>query len=223
MAKKNYQSIFDIIGPVMTGPSSSHTAGACRIGLMARKIFGETPTSVNIYLYESFAQTYQGHGTDVALVGGVLGMNPDDVNLHASLIMAKEQGITVRIIPLAEVMEHPNTAKLVMRSDDKKMSVTGISIGGGSAKVIDIDDISVDIRGDTPTILTFHQDTPGMIQCVATVLGDLGMNIASMKVDREEKGEQAHMVIELDDPLCQVSLDRIRALEPIDRVVYIEV
>ncbi len=218
---KNYKSVFDIIGPVMTGPSSSHTAGACFIGKMARSIFGETPDSANIYLFESFAKTYQGHGTNIALAGGLLGMDASDPNLHDSLLIAKENNLTVRFIPLADKVDHPNTARLVMRKGDKKTVVTGVSIGGGNAKITMIDDISVDIDSGVATVLIFHHDTKGMIAKVAQVLSDLNINIGSMKVDRESRGKKAYMVITLDQDTLSTSLDDLRAIENIESVMYI--
>ncbi|QIK69641.1 L-serine ammonia-lyase, iron-sulfur-dependent, subunit beta [Erysipelothrix sp. HDW6C] len=221
MAKQNYKSVFDIIGPVMAGPSSSHTAGAARIGKIARNIFSATPESANVYLYESFADTYRGHGTDVALAAGLMGMEPDDDRLHESLLIAQEIGFDIRFIPLAEKVDHPNTAKIVMRSGDRKMSVVGVSIGGGNIKVVAINDIAVDIDGGTPTILIFHIDCPGMIANVARVLSDLHINIGSMKVDREEKGKRAYMVIELDQDELHTSLQSLRELDNILEVLYI--
>lgn len=215
----NYKSVFDIIGPVMTGPSSSHTAGACFIGKMARAIFGETPDSANIYLFESFAKTYRGHGTNIALAGGLLGMDASDPNLHDSLLIAKEQNLKLNFIPLADKVDHPNTAKLIMRKGNKKMSVTGVSIGGGNAKITMIDEISVDIDSGVSTLLIFHHDTKGMIARVATVLSNL--NIASMKVDREARGKDAYMVITLDQDTLNDSLDALRTIDNIKSVMYI--
>lgn len=221
MSKQDYTSVFDIIGPVMTGPSSSHTAGAARIGKIAREVFGETPESVNVYLYESFAKTYRGHGTDVAIAGGILGMNADDEKLHESLLIAQARDVAIQFIPLAEDVHHPNTAKLVMRARDKKMTIVGASIGGGSVKITNINDIPVDINGGTPTILIFHQDLPGLIARVATILSDLEINISTMKVDRDSKGNNAYMVIELDQEELHTSLDAIREIPYIKSVTYI--
>lgn len=198
MANKKFKSVFDIIGPVMVGPSSSHTAGAARIGKMAAALCPFEPKQINIYLFESFAETYRGHGTDVALMGGLMGMNPDDDRLHESLILAKEAGIQVNFIPLAEKVSHPNTARIVMRNGEEKMEVTGISIGGGSAEIISIDGKVVNIDGKIPTILIKHQDKPGMISQVAKILSDLNLNIATMRVEREGRGSEAYMVIEID-------------------------
>ena len=198
MANKKFKSVFDIIGPVMVGPSSSHTAGAARIGKMANALCPFKPKQINIYLYESFAETYKGHGTDVAIAGGLLGMNPDDNDLHQSLMMASEQEIVMNFIPLAEKVSHPNTARIVMRNESQKLEVTGISIGGGSAEIISIDGKEVNIDGKIPTILIKHTDKPGMISQVAKVLSDLDLNIATMRVERVGRGSEAYMVIEID-------------------------
>lgn len=222
MNEKNYTSVFDIIGPVMIGPSSSHTAGAARIGNVAYQLFGKTPSSANFYLYESFAETYQGHGTDVALAGGLLGMKPDDDHLHESLLIASDSGFDFRFIPLLnEPAEHPNTVKIVMKDEDTSMTIVGASIGGGNIKILKINDISVDIDGMTPTILIFHNDRPGMIAKVASLLGDLSYNISSMRVDREKRGQNAYMVIEVDEDDCKTSLGVLKEIDNIYDVIYI--
>ena len=131
-----YKSVFDIIGPTMVGPSSSHTAGAVRIGLVAKDLFGQVPKQVDIYLYGSFMETYQGHGTDVALVGGLLGYDTDDDRIKSSLQTAEEVGMKVNFIEMAEERSHPNTAILNMRDGEKEISVEGVSIGGGKIEVV---------------------------------------------------------------------------------------
>lgn len=217
----DYKSVFDIIGPVMVGPSSSHTAGACRIGKIAHVLFDDIPETVNCYLYESFAKTYRGHGTDVAICGGVLGMEPDDPHLHESLVMAVEKGMTMRFIPLSDPSQHPNTAKLVMRKGDRKMVVVGESIGGGSVRITEIDGIKVDVMGGIDTLVVFHHDKNGMIAKVSTILSKYDLNIASMKVDREFRGKNAYMIITVDEPICKEAIDAIFSLENIIDVKYI--
>lgn len=218
-----FKSVFDIIGPVMVGPSSSHTAGAARIGKMARSIFHGPIEKAHIYLYESFAETYRGHGTDVALVGGLLGMDPDDQRLHESLFIAKEEGIQIQFIPLADKVPHPNTARLVLYEDNRKMEITGISIGGGSARIVDVDGINVDIDGKTPTVLIRHRDVPGMIAEVAAVMSELHLNIATMRVEREAKGEEAYMVIEIDDhDEIGNAVSILRTIENVEDVSHID-
>ncbi|RST97683.1 L-serine ammonia-lyase, iron-sulfur-dependent, subunit beta [Vagococcus vulneris] len=194
-----YKSVFDIIGPVMIGPSSSHTAGAARIGRVVRSIFGEQPEQVDLYLYESFAKTYRGHGTDIALVGGLLGMEPDDEKLADSIKIAHEKGMQVTFVPKPEKSEHPNLVKLVVRKGTHTLSCTGISIGGGSIQISELDGFKVNLDMTTPTYLTVHQDKPGVVAKVANVLSEQDINIGTMTVTRESKGEKAIMIIEVDE------------------------
>lgn len=220
--KKKFSSIFDIIGPVMVGPSSSHTAGAVRIGNVARAIFKEKPTKVIFYLFGSFADTYKGHGTDVALAGGVLGLKTDDPKIPQSLLIARQEGIDMKFIPLADKVDHPNTVQVTLYGkDDKKLLMTGVSIGGGNIQIIQINDIKLRIDGGVPNLLILHKDTPGMIANVATILSDLDINIATMKVDRINKGGEASMVIELDQETLSASLKAIEDLDNVESVIYI--
>ena len=198
MEELRFNSVFDIIGPVMIGPSSSHTAGAARIGKVVRSIFGQQPDSVDIYLYESFAKTYRGHGTDIALVGGLLGMEPDDEQLANSLEIAYEQGMEVCFIPKSEKADHPNSVKIVVSSGDRKLSVTGISIGGGNIQISELNGFKLSLSMGTPTFIVVHQDVPGMIAKVTTILSASDINISTMTVTRESKGEKAIMIIEVD-------------------------
>lgn len=198
MEELRFNSVFDIIGPVMIGPSSSHTAGAARIGKVVRSIFGQQPDSVDIYLYESFAKTYRGHGTDIALVGGLLGMEPDDEQLANSLEIAYEQGMEVCFIPKIEKADHPNSVKIVVSSGDRKLSVTGISIGGGNIQISELNGFKLSLSMGTPTFIVVHQDVPGMIAKVTNILSASDINISTMTVTRESKGEKAIMIIEVD-------------------------
>ena len=198
MEELRFNSVFDIIGPVMIGPSSSHTAGAARIGKVVRSIFGQQPDSVDIYLYESFAKTYRGHGTDIALVGGLLGMEPDDEQLANSLEIAYEQGMGVCFIPKSEKADHPKSVKIVVSSGDRKLSVTGISIGGGNIQISELNGFKLSLSMGTPTFIVVHQDVPGMIAKVTNILSASDINISTMTVTRESKGEKAIMIIEVD-------------------------
>jgi len=130
-----YTSVFDIIGPIMVGPSSSHTAGALAIARYARDKFQKTPDHVEITLYESFAKTHKGHGTDVALVSGILGFDADDLRIPNALAIAEEKGIDIEFVISDLPSEHPNTAKLILSTGDRAIEVIGISIGGGSYKI----------------------------------------------------------------------------------------
>lgn len=193
-----YTSVFDIIGPVMIGPSSSHTAGAARIGKIVRKIFGEQPESVDFQLFESFAKTYKGHGTDIALVGGLLGMEPDDEHLADSLKLAYEAGMEVLFTPTQDRAEHPNTVRIHVKKGNHQLSVTGISIGGGSIQISEINGFKLHLTMSIPTYLVVHQDEPGMISKVTSTFSKHQLNIAMMTVTRESKGQKAIMVLEVD-------------------------
>lgn len=195
----NYNSIFDIIGPVMIGPSSSHTAGAARIGKAAREIFGAEPQSAEILLYDSFAKTYRGHGTDVALVGGLLGFEPDDKRLPQALTIAKERGLSLAFKPQIESANHPNTVTLKLRAGERCLSVTGVSIGGGSIRITAIDGFETALSGNSPTLLILHRDIKGVVAQVAGALYAADVNIGTMTVTRSAKGEQAMTIIEVDD------------------------
>ena len=205
-----YKSVFDIIGPTMVGPSSSHTAGAVRIGLVARDLFGKQPNRADIYLYGSFMETYKGHGTDVALVGGLLGYDTDDGRIESSLETAESQGMRVHFIEMTEERSHPNTAIIDMTDGDKNISVEGVSIGGGKIEIVAINGFPLAISGNYPTLLVFHQDTFGTIGKVANILGDYSINVGSMQVARKEKGDEALMTCELDDYISEDVLGLIR-------------
>lgn len=220
MTEPKYRSVFDIIGPIMVGPSSSHTAGAARIGKVVRSIFGEKPDTVDIYLYESFAKTYRGHGTDIALVGGLLGMDPDDEHLANSLQIAHEKNIEVSFIPKQEKAEHPNLVKMVLTKGDHRLSATGISIGGGNIQISELNGFKISMSMGTPTIIVIHQDLPGMISKVTNVLSESNVNIGTMTVTRESKGEKAIMVMEVDDPHVDHLVKKLSQFEHVFNVNY---
>jgi L-serine dehydratase len=215
---KNY-SAFDILGPVMVGPSSSHTAGAARLGRAARCIAQNNFNSVTFYLHGSFAKTYRGHGTDRALVAGILGMETHDERIKDSLKIAEENGIDVKFIESDLGDVHPNTVKIVLnRNDGTSITVTGSSVGGGSISIISIDDDPVDINGEYPVVIIKHSDKRGMVSKItfAVALGDV--NIATLKVGRETKGEVATTVIETDNIVPE---DTIREIAKIDGVISV--
>ena len=190
MKNLKFQSVFDIIGPVMVGPSSSHTAGAVRIGKIVSAIFGETPTEVEFQLFNSFAKTYRGHGTDVALVAGILGMETDDPDIPHALDIAYEKGIKVYWkINKDSNAPHPNTTRITLKNATKTISATGVSIGGGNIQVTELNGFAVNLKINTPTLIIVHQDVPGMIALVTDILSRYGINIAQMTVTRENAGE----------------------------------
>ncbi|MGM0125400.1 L-serine dehydratase, iron-sulfur-dependent, beta subunit [Enterococcus sp. AZ194] len=222
MDQLKYRSVFDIIGPIMIGPSSSHTAGAARIGKVVRSIFGEQPDSVDIYLYESFAKTYRGHGTDIALVGGLLGMEPDDPRLADSLKIAYEEQMDVFFVPKKEKADHPNSVKILLKKGKRTLSVTGISIGGGNIQLSELNGFKISLSMGTPTYIIVHQDLPGMIAKVTGVLSESNINISTMTVTRESKGENAIMIIEVDDPQIGETVARLVTLPHIYSVNYFD-
>ncbi|HXG43593.1 MAG TPA: L-serine ammonia-lyase, iron-sulfur-dependent subunit beta [Gemmatimonadales bacterium] len=218
-------SLLDIIGPVMVGPSSSHTAGACRIGLFARGLAGGTPERALVELHGSFARTGAGHGTDRAIAGGLLGFFPDDVRLRDSLDLAREAGLAITFSTVKLRGEHhPNTARLTVERGGQQAVVVGSSLGAGRILITRIDGFPVEVTGNYPTIVFVAHDEPGIIAAVTTALAIEGDNIASMKVSRRAKGGDAIHIYELDAPASPEALEAIRrlpavkALRAIDRV-----
>lgn len=206
-----YRSVFDIIGPVMIGPSSSHTAGAARIGRAARQLFGRKPKRVMVTLYGSFAKTYRGHGTDIALIGGVLDFDTFDKRIVHSLDIAREQGVEVEFRESEEVPEHPNTVRLRLEDERGATEVVGVSIGGGKMEIVELNGFELKMTGNSPTLLVPHQDRYGAIAAVAGVLARHRINIGYMQVSRKEKGSEALMIIETDQAVEQKVLDEIAA------------
>jgi L-serine dehydratase len=211
--------VFEVIGPVMIGPSSSHTAGAVRLGRLARSVLGETPQRALVTLHGSFASTGRGHGTDLALIAGLLGYAPDDERIRVADAEAKTAGLSVTFADedLGEV--HPNTARVAMTgADGRTVTVQGSSIGGADVVLTAIDDFDVAITGELPVLVVEHQDRPGVIASVSAVLARHGANIASMEVSRERRGARALMVIETDQP---VGTDAIAAVADADAVTSV--
>ena len=183
----------------MTGPSSSHTAGAAKIALIARRIINRPVKEVRFTLYGSFAETGRGHGTDKALIGGILGFEPDDPRIREAYKYAKSRGVLVNIIMSDEPTRHPNTVKIeACDENDRWTEVKGESIGGGNILITEIDHLEVELSGDYPTLIIRHHDEPGVIAEVSHVLAQMRLNIAFMKVFRHGKGEDAYMCIETD-------------------------
>jgi len=212
---KNY-SAFDILGPIMVGPSSSHTAGAARLAKIASIIAGKNIESVQFVLHGSFAKTYRGHGSDRALVAGILGMDPWDDRLKDSIGIAKEQGLQIEFTlgDLGDV--HPNTVKFIItKKNGAIVEIVGSSVGGGNILIFEIDGEPVEFRGNYPTVIISHKDIPGMISKVSAGLYEENVNIASMKVYRNSRGLKASMVFETDSIVTESVLDRIRSMEDI--------
>lgn len=207
-------SVFDIVGPRMTGPSSSHTAGACRLSYVALRIAGGKAQKVRFTLYGSFALTGMGHGTDKALIAGALGMLPDDPRIINAYDIARAQGLEVELILSdADVNYHPNTACILITAPDGvETEVMGSSIGGGSIKIVEINGLEVEITGEYPTLIIQYRDVPGMVSVVTHVLAQHQINIAFMRVFRHGKGADAYMTIETDQPVPLKTRDTIVGL-----------
>ncbi|MDD4599939.1 L-serine dehydratase, beta chain [bioreactor metagenome] len=215
--------VFDIIGPTMIGPSSSHTAGAARLGKMARIILGENPATAVIELHGSFAQTYRGHGTDKALVAGLLGYTTDDVRIKEALSIAPQSGldITFRIIDLGD-SAHPNTAVFHLTGvHGRQVKVVGASTGGGSIIITEIDGYTVELTGEYHTLISIHQDKPGVIALITHMLAQDSVNIAFMRVSRREKGSQALAIIEADHALPEHILTAVSSIPSVKLALLI--
>lgn len=225
---KNY-SVFDILGPVMIGPSSSHTAGAARIGKIARELADDSFHKVTFYLHGSFAKTYKGHGTDKALVAGVLGMDPSDERIKDSIEIAKKNNIHIEFVEEDLGYVHPNTVKILFHYKNREnYYVIGSSIGGGNVVITNINGNEVNFTGDYPTILAKYKDRKGVISEISTILSNNNMNIATMNVTRENN--IATMVTELDSPIDERIIEEISAIKeiiyltainPIKRWIYV--
>jgi L-serine dehydratase len=206
--------LFDILGPVMVGPSSSHTAGACRLGLMARAILGRTPERARIRLHGSFAATGEGHGTQRALVGGLLGLAPDDLRLRQAFEEASAAGLEYTFEPVDLGDDaHPNTAVLEVAAGDEAITVRGASIGGGRVEMTRIDDFPVSLGGDYHTLVLAALDRPGTIAAISSVFAEAGINLATMRVDRTGRHKEALMTIEVDAHISDVALGRVRGFD----------
>lgn len=216
-----YNSVFDIIGPVMVGPSSSHTAGAARIGKAARNLFGKQPTWAKIHLYESFAKTYRGHGTDFALVGGLLGMETDDPQISKALQLAKEKGLEIEFIEDSASANHPNTVRMIIGDDSEQQELMGISIGGGKVEITELNGFELRLSGNHPAILIMHNDRFGAIASVTKILAKYELNIGHMEVNRKDVGKEALMVIEVDQNVEDAILQELQAADHITSIAKI--
>ncbi|MGG1574444.1 L-serine ammonia-lyase, iron-sulfur-dependent subunit beta [Fictibacillus sp. NRS-1165] len=216
-----FKSVFDIIGPVMIGPSSSHTAGAARIGRVARDLFGRKPDYAHISFYGSFAKTYRGHGTDVAIVGGILDFDTFDTRIVDALSLAKEQGVEIKITEEDALTEHPNTAKIILGDENDKIELVGISIGGGKIEIVELNGFELKLSGNHPALLIVHNDRYGAIAGVANILAKHQINIGHMRVSRKEKGQEALMIIEVDQNIDPVIIEEIESLPIVQQVVKI--
>jgi L-serine dehydratase len=212
-------SAFDIIGPAMIGPSSSHTAGAARLGKVAKLIAGDKIKSVRFLLHGSFAKTYRGHGTDRALVAGILGMDPWDERLKDSLIIAEDQELDYKFVEADLGDMHPNSVKFIITKEDKTVvEVVGSSIGGGNISITEIDGEPLEFTGAYPTLIIKHEDVPGMVSNVTALMSKIDINIAFMKVYRSSKGEMATMIFETDNILPEHVIGEISQISHIKSI-----
>lgn len=220
---KKVNSIFDVLGPIMIGPSSSHTAGAARLAKIARDICDGKIKKVKFYLHGSFAKTYKGHGTDRALLAGILGYEPDDDRLRDSINIAEEEKIEYEFIPTDLGLVHPNTVKFEIEDVNGKITVvTGSSIGGGSVIITNINNFEVEFTGQYTTIITRHLDVSGVISEVSGILSNNNINIANMKVSRNSGTKEASMIIEIDGTPEKSIIDMIKNLDVIKSVIVIK-
>lgn len=217
-------SLFDIVGPVMVGPSSSHTAGAVRLANLAKMIADQPIQEVEFVLYNSFAQTYQGHGTDRGLIAGILGYGVNDERIRDAFSLAKEHGLQYKITPFLGANNYsPNTVVFHLTlNNSQPLTITGHSVGGGKVYVSKIDDKNVSLRGDTPTLILFYKDQPGMIWQVTKVLAEHQINIATLTCNRNHRGDQAFMIITLDSMPDRADIEEIRRITDIDTVRCID-
>lgn len=192
--------LFDIIGPRMIGPSSSHTAGAARLGRVAYRLSGGRVKRARVTLYGSFSDTGRGHGTDRAIVAGLLGMEPDDSRIRNALVLAREQGKDISLEFSNQSMKHPNTARIIVEDENgHEINMVGASVGGGNIEIQEINGMEVSFGCEYPTILIFHRDMPGVISQVTGMLAQNGINIAFMRCFRSSRRQNACMVLETDE------------------------
>ena len=217
-------SVCDVLGPNMIGPSSSHTAGAAVIGALAGKIMTPPIKKVEFTLYGSFAKTYQGHGTDRALLGGVMGFATDDTRIRDSFRIAREWGIAYTFTPNeTETDIHPNTVDIRMENETGQvMTVRGESLGGGKVRIVRINGVSVDFTGEYSSVIVIQQDQPGVVAHITKVISDLGINIAFLRLFRDAKGHTAYTIVESDSRLPEDILDALRENPNIRDVMLVQ-
>jgi L-serine dehydratase len=215
--------LFDVIGPVMIGPSSSHTAGAARIGRVVRRLLGAQPVQADIGFHGSFATTFKGHGTDRAVAGGLMDFDVDDARLRDSLTLAREAGLVLRFSPIQLRNAHPNTIVIDARAaDGRRINVQAASIGGGSIRIESMNGLEVGFSGTENTIVIQHRDAPGVIARVSGLIAERQMNIATMQVFRKHLGAEAVMVLEVDGKPPRELLDALQALPGITSIAFLE-
>lgn len=217
-----FKDVFSIMGPSMIGPSSSHTAGAARLGLAARQVLGEQPDEVDVIFSGSFAETYVGHGTDLAAAAGLLGCAPDDVRIRDAIALAEAAGMRLRFGTELRPGGHPNTVRFALRKGGSEATMIGCSIGGGNVEIVGVDGFDVKFAADCPTLLIDHRDMAGTIAAMTEIVGEAGINIRAMEVDRQSRSGRALTVMELDDSAPHAVMDRLAELAQVERVRLID-
>jgi len=218
-------SVFDVLGPNMIGPSSSHTAGAAAIALLAYKMIRGPVRKVQFTLYGSFAKTYRGHGTDRALLGGIMGFETDDRRIRDSFSIADDRGLEY-VFQINEQEEdiHPNTVDILMVSEQgDEMSVRGESLGGGKVRIVRINQVEVDFTGEYSAVIVIHQDKPGVVAHISRCLGEYQVNIAYMKLYREAKGATAYCIVEADERLPVKIVEQIEENKHVQEAILVQV
>ena len=216
--------LFDILGPIMVGPSSSHTAGAVRMGLVGRQLLGETPREAHIVLHGSFAATGSGHGTDRALIAGLLGMEPDDGRIPDSFQIAEREGMVFTFERRDLRNAHPNSALLSLTGAcGNHLSLQCASIGGGRILVTALDGVAVSFSAELNTLIIRNQDKPGMVSLISSLLAEAGVNIATLQLYRDKRGGSAAMVIEIDQSLSDELLTVLNGQDGVLNATYIHV
>ena len=217
-------NIFDILGPVMVGPSSSHTAGAVRMGLISRQLLGEEPVKADIFFHGSFADTGKGHGSDRAVVAGLLGMEPDDERIPVSFSVAAERGLEFSIREKELRGVHPNTAQLMLTGESgKTVDVQVSSLGGGRIKVTKLDGMDVSFSGASNTLIIYNEDKPGLMADVSSLLASVSVNIGTMQLFRDRRGGTAVMVYEIDHSLSPAIVEVLSHFNGVLKATYINV
>ena len=220
----SFISVFEVLGPNMIGPSSSHTAGAAAIAFLAQKMLAEPVVDVEFILYGSFAKTYHGHGTDRALLGGIMGFDTEDERIRDSFEIAKEQGLKFSFSTDEEETEvHPNTVDIRMVGQSgRQMTVRGESIGGGKVQITRMNSVKIHFTGEYSAVIVTHQDRPGIVNHITKCLSDREVNIAFMRLFREDKGKTAYTIVESDGVLPEAVADEIRANPYVSEVVVVQ-
>lgn len=215
-------NVFDIIGPIMVGPSSSHTAGAVKIGYLSSKLMGEKIQLAKIYFHGSFLTTGKGHGTDRAIIAGLMGMKPDDVRISESFKWAEKEGMQFEFEGIELREAHPNSVKLNLTGiSGKVLEIVASSLGGGSIWICQIDGLDANFGGDLPTLIVHNLDQPGLVTEVTSMLSHKSINIATMQLYRNRRGGDAFMVLECDQEISLESIKRLEQLEGIQKVTYL--